>query len=212
MAVLRQRNSLSDFVTARRAFLSAGGPLSDRLAGMALTAVLFLALAVPLTWTVVRRVEAPPPPIEVQVVETKQGPHPKMTFTKRFLRVPVPQVIPPSIVIQSNAPLGTSAAPSTTTDTAYLGRVAAYVRGFPGAAAKGAGEVDVNVIIDRTGSLLYTTVAQGSGIAALDQAALDQVNRANPLPAVPDSVHGDMLYMLIPFCFRNGAAPTTSHC
>ncbi len=210
--MLRQRNSLSDFVAARRAFLSAREALSDRLAGMALTAVLFLALAVPLTWTVVRRVEAPPPPIEVQVVESKEGPRPKMTFTKRFLRVPVPQVIPPQIAIQPNAPLGTSAAPSTTTDTAYLGRVAAYVRGFPAGAMRGSGEVDVNVIIDRTGSLLYTTVAQGSGVAALDQAALDQVNRANPLPAVPDSVHGDMLYMLIPFCFKGGGAPTTSHC
>jgi protein TonB len=210
LAVLRQRNSLSDFVTARRAFLSAREALSDRLAGMALTAVLFLALAVPLTWTVVSHVEAPPPPIMVQVVETKQGPRPKMTFTKRFLRIPVPQVIAPNVVI-SNAPLGTSAAPSTTTDTAYMGRVAAYVRGFPVGTPRGTGEVDVNVIIDRTGSVLYTTVAQGSGTPALDQAALDQVNKANPLPAVPDSVHGDMLYMLIPFCFKGGA-PTTSHC
>ena len=44
-------------------------------------------------------------------------------------------------------------------------------------------------------------VKNGSGYPALDRAALDMVERANPVPAIPDALARDRLSLAIPIEF-----------
>lgn len=82
---------------------------------------------------------------------------------------------------------------------AWLARHKAY----PVAAkkAKHQGVVTLEFAIERSGSVLFARVKTGSGYAALDQAALDMVARANPVPAIPDALARDRLSLAIPIEF-----------
>lgn len=64
--------------------------------------------------------------------------------------------------------------------------------------AKVEGTVVVRFTIDRSGRLLASNVEQGSGHPALDQAALEMLARAAPLPAIPDFMNRDELALAIP--------------
>jgi TonB family protein len=53
--------------------------------------------------------------------------------------------------------------------------------------------VIVSVILDRQGTLVRSWVEKPSGSEAFDQSALRALQRAQPLPPIPDSVSGDTL-------------------
>jgi protein TonB len=64
------------------------------------------------------------------------------------------------------------------------------------------GEGSVRVRIDRSGRVLERTVTRSTGEKILDQAALDMVRRANPLPAVPPAYGGDTFEFNFPIRYR----------
>ncbi len=64
--------------------------------------------------------------------------------------------------------------------------------------AKVEGTVVLEFTIDADGRLLVSAVQRSSGHADLDRAAMDMLARANPLPAIPDSLDRDELALAIP--------------
>jgi len=66
------------------------------------------------------------------------------------------------------------------------------------------GKVTLHFAIDRTGRVLDVSVAQSSGIAALDREAVNTVKKASPLPPPPDFVPGQRRKFTLPMIFRRG--------
>ena len=58
------------------------------------------------------------------------------------------------------------------------------------------------VRLDRDGQVLAYDVEESSGHRVLDRAVLRAIERANPLPPLPDSYPGDELEVVIPIAFR----------
>jgi TonB family protein len=90
----------------------------------------------------------------------------------------------------------------------YEQRISAWVaqhKLYPASAAGKEGRVVVRIRIDRLGYVRNQSVEKSSGVAALDQAALDMIKRANPLPKPPANYPaGELIEFLIPIGF---AAP-----
>jgi TonB family protein len=59
----------------------------------------------------------------------------------------------------------------------------------------------VAFVIDRTGHVLSTTIAQSSGDTSFDQAALAMMRRADPVPAPPPTVADEGLSFTLPVDF-----------
>jgi TonB family protein len=74
---------------------------------------------------------------------------------------------------------------------------------YPPQAAGREGRAVVRVRIDRAGYVRYFAIEQSSGLGVLDEAALDMIRRANPLPAVPEGYPSSQLVeFLIPITFK----------
>lgn len=63
------------------------------------------------------------------------------------------------------------------------------------------GIVVLYFVIDRQGGVLESRVEESSGRALLDRAALDMLERASPLPALPEDMPQARLEMLVPVQF-----------
>ena len=66
----------------------------------------------------------------------------------------------------------------------------AYYRGL--AQRYGDGDVRLRVTVSADGSLRYVTLLSSSGIAALDQAAIDTVQRLSPFTPFPEALATEM--------------------
>lgn len=74
---------------------------------------------------------------------------------------------------------------------------------YPPEAGGREGRAVVRVRIDRAGNVRYYAIEQSSGVPTLDEAALDMIRRANPVPAVPTLYPGgNLVEFLIPITFR----------
>jgi periplasmic protein TonB len=63
-------------------------------------------------------------------------------------------------------------------------------------------KIVVSFELDRLGHVLSTRIVEGSGEAAFDQAALDMVKRADPVPAPPPLIADEGLTFSLPVIFR----------
>lgn len=63
------------------------------------------------------------------------------------------------------------------------------------------GQVVVSFTIDRSGMVRAHSVRDGSGHVVLDQAALDMLVRAQPLPAPPPQIEGALVSLTVPVKF-----------
>ncbi len=74
---------------------------------------------------------------------------------------------------------------------------------YPAEASGREGRAIIRVRIDRSGNVRYYAIEQSSGLQALDNAALDMIRRANPVPAVPANYpSGNLVEFLIPISFK----------
>lgn len=73
-------------------------------------------------------------------------------------------------------------------------------RTYPDAAkkAKLQGVVHVRFTLDRHGRLLAAGIDRGPGIALLEQAAMDVLQRASPMPPIPESMGISKLTLTLP--------------
>ena len=60
------------------------------------------------------------------------------------------------------------------------------------------GVVVVAFTIDRSGTVLVSSVQHSSGYPLLDRAALDMLDRASPLPSMPESMPQESLNLAVP--------------
>lgn len=75
-----------------------------------------------------------------------------------------------------------------------------YVQ-FPPEACAQSGEAKLAFALDRSGKVLSRKVVSGSGVAAIDAAALAAVNSAQPFPPAPPEVLGNELTFEIVLVF-----------
>lgn len=73
---------------------------------------------------------------------------------------------------------------------------------YPPGASHSTGETTLTFVLDRTGRVVSAVVLKGSGDAALDQAALTMMRRADPVPAPPPLVADEGLTFTVPVVFR----------
>ncbi len=170
-------------------------------------------------------VEAPPPPPP----KPKPVPKPRPAVAKSPPAVPPPpqpitpvaQILPPPAAAISPVPPSVTppAAPAAVPvvaaappvprppDSQYNSRLQAWIaRNKPNGARvmRGIrqGMAHVEFTIDRSGQVLSRRIAQSSGSDALDQAALQWIDRANPMPPLPASYEGSDYQVVIPLNFQ----------
>jgi TonB family protein len=72
-------------------------------------------------------------------------------------------------------------------------------------------EVVVSFVLDRMGHVISKRIVKGSGDAAFDAAALDMLQRSDPVPAPPPLVADDGLTFSLPVIFQaKGNGETTA--
>ena len=77
-----------------------------------------------------------------------------------------------------------------------LARAARSVR------AKGRGEVIVAFAVSSNGNVRSARVARSSGVASVDQAALQAISKASPFPPIPDNAGRSTWEFSIPLAFK----------
>ena len=63
------------------------------------------------------------------------------------------------------------------------------------------GVVRLFIVVGQDGTVLNARIEQSAGHELLDQAALDMLKRAAPLPPPPDTIPGDRLEIMVPVHF-----------
>jgi len=116
---------------------------------------------------------------------------------------------PPSVQAPRSDRYAARQSSSGATDPAqanWQAQVLAHLEGFkryPRAAQRrrSEGVSLVEYAVDRAGSVQWARLARSSGNTALDGEAVAAVQRASPLPAPPDEVHGDPVNITTPVEF-----------
>lgn len=169
--------------------------------------------------------EVAPGPEQVERQEERPEPKPDMvvqpplvrfslpTPMARKIQEPVEETIDPGPPVPETTAPKSIAAPaaamlSSDASQSWEARLLAHLeryRRFPARAraARQQGTVLVWFRMNRSGSVLTASVERSSGFTTLDQAALDTLKRAQPLPAIPED-RPDEIELTIPVEFYFG--------
>jgi protein TonB len=120
---------------------------------------------------------------------------PPPSVSRQVTAKPAPKAAAPRPV-EGGASNGVSPARWQSRVNAHLNRH----KRFPGG-ERGEGTVSVRFTIDSLGRVLGASVSRSSGSAALDQAALDMVRRASPVPAPPPAIAKSHMSLNVPVRF-----------
>lgn len=113
---------------------------------------------------------------------------------------PQPETVAPKTAPAPPAPQASSNAPDTW-EGRVLARLQKYQR-YPGKAksARQQGVAYIRFRMNRDGHVLSSSLVRSSGFPALDQAALDALKRADPLPKIPPE-RPDEIELVVPVEF-----------
>jgi TonB family protein len=73
---------------------------------------------------------------------------------------------------------------------------------YPAERQQKTAEIVISFVLDRSGHVLSSSIAKGSGDAAFDQAALAMIKRSDPVPQPPPLVADEGLNFTLPVIFR----------
>ncbi len=145
----------------------------------------------------------PPVAVFVSLVKDVPPPPPPRPALKR-IPVPVPAVELPLPQFSTAPDFGGGPPPLATGDPVYLAQVQAYLASFSASRAKAASEqmtVRLQLIVDVNGNVLFSHIEKNSGPASLEAQILTLIQNAQPLPPVPENLHTDRVYLVVPVTF-----------
>ncbi|WP_448192341.1 energy transducer TonB [Azospirillum sp. sgz301742] len=142
----------------------------------------------------------PPPPAKPRPPEAAKRPPPQPTASATVTRDPAPQPSPPQ---PAAAPAPVRAAGPPPDYLALLQARLARYKVYPRAAqiAREEGTVLLRFVVARDGAVVSWRVERSSGHESLDRQVGIMVERAAPMPPMPDSVSGDRLDIVLPVQF-----------
>lgn len=171
----------------------------------------------PATKTPAAKPEAPKAAKAKPVVKTKPKiPAPKHITPAAMMPLPHPQQSQPAADTKAPDPTAAHASaappgalpaqPDPQAIPNWQGLLLAHLekhKRFPpeAQARRQRGQVMVTFSMDRSGHVIARSVKLSSGHGALDDAALDMLDRAQPLPPPPDEIQGSELHLTVPVRF-----------
>lgn len=139
-----------------------------------------------------------PQPQEIEKPREEQPPAPETTAPASVPAPPSPAASAP----RQSASSAAAVAAQATFEQLLLGHLERHKR-YPRAAQmrRQQGVPYIRFTMDRQGTVLAASLERPSGFALLDQEALALLERAQPLPRLPDTVAGNSLEIVVPIEF-----------
>lgn len=151
----------------------------------------------------------PPPPKRVVVKKAPEAPPPPPQPVQPQAQA-VPQALPSPPAPPAPTPPAPAAAPPMPTNSAarenYFGKLLAHLskhKRYPRAALamRHQGVVMLRFTLDRSGMVTAMRIERSSGFESLDNEVLQLMERAQPLPGLPDEIPGERLEVVVPIQF-----------
>lgn len=168
----------------------------------------------PVVSDVVIPVPKPPPPPPPKKVEAKKAPVPPPTPPPpqpvQQQVQPVPQALPSPPAPPAPTPPAPAGAPPMPANPAarenYFGKLLAHLskhKRYPRAALsmRHQGVVMLRFTLDRAGAVTGIRIERSSGFESLDNEVLQLMERAQPLPGMPEEIPGERLEVVVPIQF-----------
>lgn len=153
----------------------------------------------------------PPPPKRVvaRKVETPPPPPPPQPVQQQPVQ-PMPQALPSPPAPPAPTPPAPAPAPPMPSNSAakenYFGKLLAHLsrhKRYPRAALsmRHQGVVMLRFTLDRGGAVTAMRIERSSGFESLDNEVLQLMERAQPLPGMPEEIPGERLEVVVPIQF-----------
>lgn len=159
---------------------------------------------------VVEKLPEPPPKVEPVVVLHKPKPKPPKVkpAPQPVERPPEPREPEPATPtaaapkVETPAPAPAAAGPPPTFQSLLLAHLQRHKR-YPRAAQlrRQQGVAQLRFTMDRDGKVIWYRIERGSGSELLDEEVTSMIERAQPLPKIPDDVPDKQLEFLVPVQF-----------
>jgi TonB family protein len=120
----------------------------------------------------------------------------------------LPAMEAPRESLQAKAPAQGWGASAQNVRTTWQKQLVAHLnrnKRYPAGEAHRNVEILLNFTLDRLGNVLSATIKKGSGEPSFDEAALEMMRRANPVPKPPPLIADEGLSFTLPVVFRDKA-------